>query len=105
MASQAHRQASLEQAIKEATAQLSDEEADTEAEPMHQLRWLSKLAIDLKKQVQEMKTSQQLSIPHEVLQQRKHLENQVVGRLREAENTCAETMEEFSTTWEQLIDD
>ena len=48
---QAQKQPSLEEAIKEVVAELSDEEEGGEAEPMHQLRRLSKLAADIKKHV------------------------------------------------------
>ena len=69
----------MEQAIKEAIAELSDEEEEAEAELVHQLKRLSKLTTDLKKQAQEMKTNQKPSTPLEVLQQRKESTNQVVG--------------------------
>ena len=49
--SQVQRQASLEEAIKEAVAELSDDEEEGEVEPVHQLRRLSKLVANLKKQV------------------------------------------------------
>ena len=49
LATQAQRQASLEQAIKEAVAHLLDEDAETEVEPVHKLRRLNKLAADLQK--------------------------------------------------------
>ena len=55
---QAHRQASLEETIKEAVAELSDDEEEGEEEPLHQLRKLSKLAVDIKKQVRELNTNQ-----------------------------------------------
>ena len=57
----------MEQAAEEAITQLLEEEEEVEVEPLHQLRKLSKLAVDLKKQVQEMKTNQQLSTPPEML--------------------------------------
>ena len=41
----------MEQDIKEVAAELSNEEEEVKAEPVHQLRRLSKLAADLKKQV------------------------------------------------------
>ena len=52
-----------------------------------------------------MKTNQQLSTPHEVLQQKQESTNQDVLWLREAENICTEMVEEIAMTWEQLIDD
>ena len=48
----------MEEVIKEAVAQLSEEEEEGEEEPVNQLRQLSKLSADLNKQIQEMKTNQ-----------------------------------------------
>ena len=103
--SQSQKQTSLEETIKEVVTELSNDEEEGEAELVHQLRWLSKLAADLKKQVQELKTNQQPSTPPEVVQQRQESTNQVVCRLGEAENICIEAVEVIVTSWEQLIKD
>ena len=72
---------------------------------MHQLRHLSKLAADLQKQIQEMKTNPHPGTPPEVLHQRQQLATQAISQLRKAESICAEAMEAVAATWEQLIDD
>ena len=48
----------MEEFIKEAVTQLLDGEGEGEAELVHQLRRLSKLATNLKKRIQEMNTNQ-----------------------------------------------
>ena len=95
----------MEFSIKEEVAELSDDEKKDKAEPIHKLRRLSKLATDLKKQVQELNTNQQPSMPPKVVQQRKESTNQVVSRLREAEKICTEEVEAIFAIWEKLIDD
>ena len=72
---------------------------------MHQLRRLSKLAVDMKKQVLELNTNQQLITPPEFMQQRQQSAYQAVGRIREAEKICTKVMEIISVVWEQLIED
>ena len=49
METQAQKQASLEEAIKETVTELSYEEEEGETEHVHQPRRLSKLDTDLKK--------------------------------------------------------
>ena len=52
-----------------------------------------------------MKTNQQPSTPPKVVQQRKELANQVVGRLREAKKICTKAVEAIVVAWEKLIED
>ena len=63
------------------------------------------MAADLKKQVQELKTNQQLSTPPKVVQKRKQSSYEVVGRLREAEKICTEAVETITIVWGELIED
>ena len=85
--------------------QLFNEEEESEVKPVHQLRCLSNLAVDLQKEIREMKTHPSPGTPPKVLQQRQQFASQSVSRLREAEHVCAEAVETIATSWEQLIDD
>ena len=48
----------MEEAIRVIVTELSKDEEEEEAEPIHKLRQLSKLAANIKKWVQELRTNQ-----------------------------------------------
>ena len=85
--------------------QIFDEEVEAKVKLVHQLRCLSKLAADLHKQIQEMKTNPQPGMPLDVLHQRQQLTTQFVSQLRKSESIYEKVVEAIATAWEQLIDD
>ena len=66
---------------------------------------LSCIAMELKKQVEELQDRQVLSTPAEVLEERIRVASEAAGKITEGETHCAKAVGTVSMIWEALMED
>ena len=87
----------MDEAINNKVAEFPKEEGQEEIDAAAKVAHLSKIAVDLKKQVEDIKAQQRLSMPLEVLEVHQKKTSEVVDRIKR-EKLCKEAIDQVSTT-------
>ena len=66
---------------------------------------LSKIMVELKKQVEELQEKHVPSTPLEVLEEWIKVVTKAIARIRKGEKLCTEVVESISAMWESLLED
>ena len=95
----------LAEAIKSAVAKFPVEEGHEDEDAVAKVGQVSRIAVDLRRQVDELKAQQQQRTPPEAIEEYRKTTSEAIDRIKEGEKICKKVIEAILTTWELLLED
>ena len=91
------RRLALDEAIEDAVTKFPLEEGQEDAYAAAKVAWLSRIAIDIRKQFEELKEQHIPSTPPEVIEEHRKTTSKVSSIINEGENLCTKAIAQFRT--------